>query len=426
MKPTYYIPFVAAALVVLPANAAWQRIGGIDKRPTDLASASVKDVSVTASSGGIGQPENLLSDNVADATRLDQGTSAVTIRVHRQADLSLVSFINDGVAGKVSVAASSDSKAWAPLGQAVVTAADRSVVVKFATAQARYLRLEFDLAQGGAVRSLSVFGSDTDNDFPVQDSDNAEGPQVNVGGGLGGTRVIYVDPRLSGSDDDALRFNRFDFPESEDRFRTIIYDLGRERTLTEVGSVHSARPVRFYAYTYRDAELPEKADWRGRMSFDPASFETIKPVAVVEDSRGSGYIKARLANAVMARYVALRWEPDFNPPGFGVMNISVMASSVTPQVAFQPGGGTGGKKAQKNDDNKKAGAAAGEGNGEAKAEDVGDAARRAVTNPFSFTAAGALGAGSGGTSTGGAVSSGSRPNSAAAARPRPRPRPVTN
>ena len=81
-------------------------------------------------------------------------------------------------------------------------------------------------------------------------------------------RVIYINPDAPGAGDDAARYNSFAFPESPERFRTVIYDLGSERTLSEIGSMHSARPVRFYAYTFKDKELPEKEDWRGQMSFD--------------------------------------------------------------------------------------------------------------------------------------------------------------
>ena len=117
----------------------------------------------------------------------------------------------------------------------------------------------------------------------------------------------------------------------------MIYDLGQARTLTEIGSVHSPRPVRLLAYAFED-KLPEKEDWRHRRSFDPAVFDTMKPVAVAEDARGVGYIKAKLAKSIRARYVALRWEPDFNPPGFSVSGVSIGAGGLGP-ASFSPGQG---------------------------------------------------------------------------------------
>ncbi|MBL9116467.1 MAG: hypothetical protein JNJ83_15785 [Verrucomicrobiaceae bacterium] len=408
MKAKYYLPIAALALMSLPATAAWQRLGGIDKRPTDIASSSIKDVAVVSSTGTIGQPENLLADDVSKSSKLGAGNSEVVIRIHRQADVEVVSLISDGAEGRVEIATSADNKSWAPVAEQVFSSADRLVTMKFASTQARYIKLQFDLGKGGDIRSLSVYGSDSDADFPVEDSTDPAGPQVNLAGGVGGTRVIYMHPNSSTSDDSATRYNRIDFGESQERFRTIVYDLGRERTLTEVGSVHSARPVRFYAYTYRDRELPEKEDWRGRMSFDPGSFDTVKPLAVVEDNAGLGYTKARFERSVVARYVALRWEPDFNPPSFFVGGVSLMGS-VKALPTFQAGGA-----AADNKDNNKAAAGNGQGgNGDGNVQ--GDAARRANVNPFQFTSA-AFGATR-------PANPAAPPPTSGAARPRPRPRP---
>ncbi len=403
MKSNIYIPLAVAVLATTSASAAWQRIGGLDKRPTDLASTSINDVSVSSSSGGIAQPENLLSDNVALSTRLEAGSSEVVIRVHRQTDIFRVAFANDGVEGRVAILASADEKNWTPVTQSVFTSADRQVTAKFANVQSKYLKLQFDLAKGGSVRALSVFSTDSEEDFPVQDGAPDAPHSVNIAGGLGGTRVIYIHPNTSGSEDLGVKYNRFEFPESPEKFRTVIYDFGHERQVSEVGSVHSTRPVRLYAYTFRDRELPEKEDWRGRMSFDPTAFDTQKPAAVVEDSKGSGYAKARFDRSVRARYVALRWEPDFNPPGFGVSAVTILVKTTSNATFNAAGAGANTNPNTQTDEN---------GN---KDGTQGDAATTAVTNPFAFTSGGS-GSGSG---TGGTGTTVAPPP---AARPTPRPR----
>ena len=401
MKAKIYIPVLALTLGAVTVDAAWQRIGGIDKRPTDLASSSIKGVSVVGSNGSIGQPENLIADDVSSSTRVGAGGSDAIIQLHHQTNVDVVAFVNDGIEGRVAVAASADNKAWNSIAQSVITPADRQVSIKFASVQAKYVKLQFDLSKGGSVRSLGIFGSETDSDFSIEDAPPSSGSSVNAAGGLGGTRVIYMHPDSKGSDEEAAKYNRFEFPESPEAFRTIIYDFGKERTIAEVGSVHSARPVRFYAYTFRDQELPEKEDWRGRMSFDPSAFETQKPAVVVEDTKGLGFVKARLDKAVKARYIALRWEPDFNPPGFGVSGVSVMISSTGQASSSGAGSGSG------------SGTGSGNGNG---SQTQGDAAQTSVTNPFSFTSGGA--AGSGATSTNRPKPTPVRP----APKPRPRPR----
>lgn len=403
MKTTLSFSLITAAVLAASAEAAWQRIGALDHRPVDLASESISGTSI-ASSSGIGQPENLISDDVALVSRVGTGSSELVVNVGHLANIHLAAIMNDGVEGRLAVSGSVDQKTWNNLGEAVFTPADREVAIKFASSQAKYVRLQFDLSKGGTVRSLSVYGSTTAREFAVAPGGPSDSSAVNAGGGLGGAQIVYIDPNPSGSDEMAAKYNRFDFPESPDRFRTVIYDFGSDRFITEVGSVHSARPVRFYAYTFKDKQFPEKEDWRGRMSFDPSVFETQKPDLVVDDPQGVGYVKGTLGKAVSARYVALRWEPDFNPPRFQVGRVAVTIKSKG-KASFQPGAGTGAGGGQSGTD----------GSDGQSGQTVGDSAVMAVTNPFAFT--------SGGFGGGGSVSNPNQGNGNNNQTPRPRPRP---
>ncbi len=122
------------------------------------------------------------------------------------------------------------------------------------------------------------------------------------------SKVIYTHPNPVNSEDPQNN-SHFDFPESAEKHRIIVYDLGEKRKLTEFGSVHSPRPVRFKVYVFD--KIPEKKDWSGRMTFDRKALENITPVASKEDPRGVGYIKVKTQNPVTGRYVALVWEPHF-------------------------------------------------------------------------------------------------------------------
>jgi len=340
------------------------------------------------------------------------GSSEAIFSLGRQTNIHLAGISNDGAEGRIAIAGSVDQNTWTNLGQSVFTPADRLVNVKFASAQVKYVKVQFDLAKGGTVRALELFGTETADDFELQDGTASDSSSVDAGGGLGGTRIIYIHPDTKGPDELATKYNRFDFPESEERFRTIIYDLGKERVISELGSVHSARPVRFYAYTFKDQQLPEKEDWRGRMSFDPTVFESRQPDLMVEDNQGRGYVNAKLAKPVSARYIAMRWEPDFNPPAFSVTGPKITVKSK-------------GKAKPKNNVAGGGGAGAGGGSGEGTANNgggntTGDPSQPAVTNPFAFTSAGF---GGGGGSGGVNQPSSNSGNNNQAARPRPRPRP---
>lgn len=330
---------IMLALTVPMSQAAWQRLGGVEKRPIDTASASLPGVRI-ASSHGLAQPENLISDDLNSLSTAGAGASEVVINLGRQLVTDITTFLNEGAEGSVTVSSSADQRAWAVLAKSVFTSADTSVLMKYAGAQAKYLRLEFNLSKGGSIKQLAVYGSDSDQDFKVKEAAPGE-PSVslNVAGGLGGSRVIYIHPSPARGDEVATNFGRFEFPESDEKYRTVVYDLGQPRTLTEVGSVHSPRPVRFQAYAF-EKDLPEKEDWRGRRSFDLSVFDSVKPIATVEDGQGLGYIKAKLAKSVRARYIALRWEPDFNPPPFGVSSVNITATGFQPP-SFGPGSGAG-------------------------------------------------------------------------------------
>lgn len=369
-----------ASILAPSANAAWQRLGGIEKRPVDSASSSLSGTKIV-SAKGIGQPENLLSDDVSLSSKVNAGTSETTIGLGRQIMVELISLTNEGAEGRISVEGSLDNRKWTSLSQSVFTAADRTVILRFAGANASYVKVQFDLSKAGSVKSLDVYGSDTDQDFKVSEAAPGQPSQtINVASGLGGGRIIYINPSPVGGDEAALKYGRYEFPESPDKFRTVIYDFGSARTLTEVGSVHSPRPVRFYAYAF-ESELPEKEDWRGRKSFDPAVFDDIKPVATVEDLRGVGYVKTKLTKSVRARYIALRWEPDFNPPGFVVSGTNVSASglNVTPNNPNGTGGnaGNGNGNGSGSGDN-------GSGNGNNNNAQGSSGGNGAFNNPFAL------------------------------------------
>jgi hypothetical protein len=124
--------------------------------------------------------------------------------------------------------------------------------------------------------------------------------------------------------------------------------------MNEFSSVHSPSPVRFEVFAFE--KLPEKEDWRGRLAFDPADFNNAKPVVAYEDKVGTGNIKVKPSQPVKTRYLALRWEPDFNPPAFLIESTGAMGnvSSVqgretrtvtingqTVQVTVDPGSAVG-------------------------------------------------------------------------------------
>lgn len=342
MKLAPSIALFSCLLAVSSLHAKWSRIPMIKDKPVNVAVAGPYSSASLDSHSGFGQVDAVLADDISAPATVSAGKSFVVVNLGKPVLISHSSFINDGIEGRAILSASADKHGWAVLEEKVFSAADRTVEFKFAGMQAKFVKLELALSKGGMIRALQFFGGQTDHGYAVkQSADGKGGKPMDLLNGLGGARVIYAAPRPANGLDTAIQFNKFAFPESDEKYRTIIYDLGQLRILNEFASVHSPRPVRFEVFAFDN--LPEKEDWRGRLAFDPNDFANKSPVAVAEDTRGLGSLKAKPEAPVKTRYLALRWEPEFNPPDFqctGSSTGNVINIYTTNTVVIQNADGT--------------------------------------------------------------------------------------
>lgn len=326
MRYKQLFTLVAIASLSLQTQAKWSKLPAVEAKP--VSTATILAGTTVYDSKGLDPANALLMGDPVRAVNLPSGQSEVSLKFIKQSIVKGSSFVNDGAEGKVAMATSSDGKTWSPVASRVFSASDRLVKLDGGTAQGRFLRMQFDLVRGGAIRGFQSMGNLTDGNYTVTQNSDGTGAPVNFAAGIGGGRLLYVSPELFGSRSDAARTNVIEFPESDEKYRTAVYDLGQVRTLNEFGSVHSPRPVRFSVYAFEN--LPEKEDWRGRLAFDPTVFDTTEPVAKGEDAAGSGMVKIKPRKEVKSRYIALRWEPDFNPPAFTSYSTSITgAGNVT-------------------------------------------------------------------------------------------------
>lgn len=316
MKLSKITVILATLLATTSLQAKWGRIPVMQQKPVNVAAKGPHSTVSIDSSSGVGQVDNLINNvDVTAAASFAAGKSFFIINFGKPVMVSNSSIVNDGIEGKVALSASADKNGWAVLEEKVFTAADREISFKFAGIQAKFLKYEFILSKGGTLRSLNVFGNQTDYGYALkQDPKGEKGQPMNFIGGLGGARLVYAAPKPINGIDSAATFNKFEFPETDEQYRTLIYDMGQTRIMNEFSSVHSPAPVRFEVFAFD--KLPEKEDWRGRLAFNPADFNLAKPVVAYEDKVGTGHIKVKPSQPVKTRYLALRWEPDFNPPAF--------------------------------------------------------------------------------------------------------------
>jgi hypothetical protein len=331
-----YIGLVAAA----PLNAKWQRLPSLADKPLESGIKGLDSQATITGSAGFGRANSLLSDDPTDHVDIAAGNSNAVINFGTPTMINRSGFANDGIEGRATLSGSSDQKGWAVLDEKVFTSSDRDIAFTFAGMQVKFVKLEFALSKGGSIRNFQLFGGDKDKDYYVKQSKDGKGGYPVNFAGVGGSRVLYASPNLQGDVDKAMSYNKFEFPESDERYRTLIYDLGQVRIMNEFGSVHSPRPVRFEVFAFE--KLPEKEDWRGRLAFNPTDFQQREPVAAAEDTRGLGFLKAKPKDTVKSRYVALRWEPDFNPPNFSVSAPKISGSGFPGGSRGGGGGGPGG------------------------------------------------------------------------------------
>jgi len=279
-------------------HAKWQRLPTLADKPLESGMKGIgSDASIT-SSNGFGRVQSLLSQDPTDHVDLSPGNSSAVVSFGKPTMINRSTFTNDGIEGRATLSASSDQKGWAVLDEKVFTSSDRDISFSFAGMQVKHIKLEFALSKGGSIRNFQIYGGDKDKDYYVKQSKDGKGGYPVNFAGVGGSRVLYASPKPEGDIDQAMAYNKFAFPESDERYRTLIYDLGQVRLMNEFGSVHT---------------------------------------------RGLGFIKAKPKDTVKSRYVALRWEPDFNPPQFSVSAPKISGSGFP---GGNPGGGQGGPGGQ--------------------------------------------------------------------------------
>lgn len=273
----------------------------------NLASQAILGTKVQSSSG-ITNAVALLSDSAAAEAKLGVGKNEVVISLSEQLLIESLSFLNDGAAGKVSVASSADLKEWQPLAQAGFESADRQVPVKFAGVQAKYVRLVIETKAAASIRNLKLRGPVASRDFQAVALENDKTIEVNLASDALGARPIYMFPTPATPAEGGSQ--AFDFPKSKERYRTVVYDLGAVRTIKKFSAAYSRVPTRLEVFAFE--QLPEKKDWRGKLTLDPAVFETLKPVAAAEDLSGAGSVQVAAAQPVSAQYIVLRFEPNYD------------------------------------------------------------------------------------------------------------------
>lgn len=298
------------------SSAAWQRLPSLDV-PINLANQAILGAKVQSSSG-IGNPAALLNDAPGQRAAIPAGNSLAVITLGAQEVIEDVSFLNEGVSGSVTVSSSTNLNDWTSLAQASFPASEQLVSLRFAGAQAKYVRLSFNSTSSASIRSLKVSGPARVSDYKAVPLEDAKPVEVNLSAGVQGARPIYMYPTPSNAGEPEGARQVFRFPKTTERYRTVVYDLGSTRTIKKFNAAYSRVPTRLEIFAFE--QLPEKKDWKGKLTLDPAIFDVTPATATGEDATGKGQLQLTPGQPVKARYVALRFEPNYNKRGVAGLN----------------------------------------------------------------------------------------------------------
>lgn len=310
MKSAFHPTLLAMVCMLGTSSAAWQRLPSADT-PINLANHSILGAKIQ-SSASIGNSSALLNEGSMETAKVPSGASHVVITLGAQEVVEDVSFINEGVSGSVTVSSSTDNNQWVSLAQAGFDASERLVSLRFAGAQAKYVKLSFNASNGASIRNLSISGPSRVSDYKAV-AVKEKGTEVDLASASSGAKPIYMYPTPTNVGDNEGARQTFKFPKTTERFRTVVYDLGSTRVIKKFSAAYSRVPTRLDVFAFE--QLPEKKDWRGKLTLDPAVFDTAPVIASGEDSAGKGIMQLTPKQPVKARYVALRFEPNFDKRG---------------------------------------------------------------------------------------------------------------
>ena len=299
------------------------------------ARLSVELPAGTSTDGAPRIVQALLSEDDPLGCELPAGKTSLVVALPRTETLHHLDFLNLTATGQVSVAASnvrlpSDSPRWRVLGGAQdFTQPNDVVACELGTAEARYVRITFDLPKAGRIDTLGLFGDTTTANvassrarpvggrafvgYEQVDSGNASA-QARVTKTSSGAGPAEADKMLDGN----LRTSYTFAP--TDQHPTTVIDLGNNRTLTRTSIAFRAGPGRLDFFLTPDPNahtsiVRRNPSYSGQTAQVPevSSSETTadqNPIATVQSDGRPGLQRATVGlSAQTGRYLVVAFTP---------------------------------------------------------------------------------------------------------------------
>ena len=291
----------------------------------------------------------LLCDDPTVGYALSSGKTTLLVSFPKIENIDTISFLNHGVRGDVHIAIASaklpaDSPQWHDVSKQ--TLKSDLVKSKIGPAEAKYVRLTFDVAEPGRIAGLGIYSTPALSAFTmprasklnVQDKSETFGLiSYNLTDVHAKARALYVS-----SGDDLVQANNmidgqpassYNFGANDAMPATVI-DLGKVTTLHRISAIYAPRHVGIDFYVLQS--LPGSAtdnDAIGRegnapktLRLDDKSLAKLTPVASVLDE-GTGRAAVDFPE-MSGRYILVKWAPTAHQDSaFTVAEISAFGKN---------------------------------------------------------------------------------------------------
>ena len=297
----------------------------------DLGAQIESDVAADASSS-----VPFLSGDPASVYALRTGTTRLLIALAQIENIDSVAFLNSEAKGTVTIAMSSaklspESPQWHDARQEELSSG--LISARIGPAEAKYVRLTFNVRSPGRIGSLGIYSAAAVSDFTMprarkiaagSSADAMAKASYNLADLHAKARTIFV----SSGDDLKLSYNMIDSQAgtaygfaANDAAPTAIIDLGRSVSVNRIStfSTPSSATVTFYllgALPGNNTENPGSS-----LRIDPQTLAAFRTVGTGNDD-GSGRVAVDFEETT-ARYVMLVWRPPTRNANFSVAEVAV-------------------------------------------------------------------------------------------------------
>jgi hypothetical protein len=262
----------------------------------------------------------LLCNDPTVGYALQSGKTSLLVSLPKIENVDSVSFLNEGAKGSVTIATASaklsaDSPQWRNLSEQELNS--DSVKVKVGPAEAKYVRLTFDVTEPGRIAGLGVYSASAIADFTMPrtrklgvgaNSETIALIGYNLTDLHAKARALYVssgaDIKQANNMIDDQTATSYSFA-ANDAAPAAVIDLGKPTTLRRISATYSSRPgaISFYVLQSLPGTATDSAPRSLRI--DRLAQENLTPVGSVEDE-GTGRAAIDFPTTT-GRYIMVKW-----------------------------------------------------------------------------------------------------------------------